>query len=337
MSSNKPIIVVASANGSIGIEAAVDILRGGGSSLDAVEAATQLVEINTDDRSVGVGGYPNAAGDVELDASIMDGSSRDAGAVAALKGFPHPISVARTIMERLPHHLLLAGQGAAEFARECGFSAADLLTDEARQALQDRIQSAAQTGGLLPQAPRSVGNTASSSPRDEERDIVAIASSLADAQNTAGTVNFIAIDSEGHFASAVSTSGWAFKYPGRVGDSPIIGAGNYCDDRYGACTCTGLGEWALRASTARAVVLRMELGHALGQSCEEALRDLFSIELPPSIEQVMNLIALDRQGNHAAYSTHPDRTYIWQTPEMSSFETTARTWIEPGAKAQGHT
>lgn len=122
----------------------------------------------------------------------------------------------------------------------------------------------------------------------------------------------------------MSTSGWAFKHPGRVGDSPLLGAGNYCDDRFGACACTGLGEWAVRASTARSVVLAMQFGRSLTDACELAFRDLFTIPVPPSVEPVMNLVALERSGEHAGYSTVPGRTYVWQTADMAQFETQAR-------------
>jgi len=144
---------------------------------------------------------------------------------------------------------------------------------------------------------------------------------------TFGTVNFLALDTDGRIASAVSTSGWAFKHPGRVGDSPLIGAGNYCDDRFGACACTGLGEWAIRASTARSVVLAMQLGLTLDNACELAFQDLFTIPVPPSVEPVMNLVALDRSGSHAGYSTMPGRTYVWQTVGMAQFEISERVII----------
>jgi len=295
-------IVIADANGNVGIGAAMEILRAGGCALDAVEAAVRLVESNPDDHSVGVGGYPNAAGEVELDASIMEGGERRAGAVAGLKGYAHPISVARRVMENLPQHVLLVGQGAAQFASDEGFEQSELLTAEARQAWIDR------RGALVEGA--------------SER-------SLADPDKTHGTVDFLAIDGAGRIASAVSTSGWAFKHPGRVGDSPIIGAGNYCDNRYGASACTGIGEWALRASTARTVVMALQLRYALDAACELAMRDLLTIPLPPDVEPVMSLVALDSSGAHAAYSTVPGRTYIFQTQQMASFEERERQLVSP--------
>lgn len=297
-------IVVASANGGVGMAAAVAVLRAGGSALEAVEAGTRVVEANADDHSVGVGGYPNVLGQVELDASIMEGTTRRAGAVAALQGYPHPVSVARALLEHLPQHVLLVGEGAARFAAERGFEARDPLTPEAEAAWRRKIEG-------------SVSGDAASLSFAVRR--------AQDPERTVGTVNFIARDREGRLASTVSTSGWAFKYPGRVGDSPIIGAGNYCDDRYGACACTGLGEWAMRAGTARAVVQGLRQGLSLAEACVAAMRDLRDFPLPPSIEHVMSLIALDRDGHHAGYSTADDRSYVWQTPDMERFETTPRT------------
>ena len=251
-------IVVASANGRTGIYAAIDMLRDGGSALDAIEAATRIVEADPDDHTVGYGGYPNLLGQVELDASIMDGRTLAAGAVGGLKGFKHPISVARRVMDDLPH-VLLVGEGAARCAREIGMQEEALLTPEAeavyRMGLQGRVpedQRAWLTAGI-------------------ERNLGRLVKLTTDPEHTAGTVNFIAQDRDGNIACAVSTSGWAWKYPGRLGDSPLIGAGNYADNRYGACACTGWGELAIRLSTARSVVLYQRLGFGLEQAGRQAL------------------------------------------------------------------
>ena len=286
--------------------AGVDILRAGGSALDAVEAACRMVEDNPDDHSVGTGGYPNQAGEVELDASLMEGTTRRAGAVAALKNYPNPISIARAVLERLPRHVLLAGEGAALFAAEQGFSKRDLLTGPAAEAFQSRRftlfgEEYAFDGGAV---------------------------SKVTEPKVTGTVDFLAIDGDGRMASAVSTSGWAFKHPGRVGDSPIIGAGNYCDDRYGACACTGLGEWSLRASTARCVVMGMQFGLSLDDACRLAFHDLASIPVAPPVDPSMSFVALDRQGSHAGYSTAKSRTYVWQTPDMAEYEVRERVHVE---------
>ena len=296
-------ILVASANGGVGMEAGMDILRSGGSALDAVEAACRVVEDNPEDHSVGTGGYPNADGEVELDASLMEGTTRRAGAVAALRNYPNPISIARAVMERLPRHVLLAGDGAAQFAAEMGFTTRDLLTPPAAEAFRQKKFT------LFGEEYAFDGNAVSR----------VVKPPMSDAQNY-GTVNFLALDGGSKIASAVTTSGWAFKHPGRVGDSPLIGAGNYCDDRYGACACTGLGEWAIRAGTARTVVLAMQMGLSIQDACEMAFRDLSLIPVAPPVDPAMSLVALDRNGTHAGCSTMPGRTYVWQTADMAQFE-----------------
>lgn len=288
----------------------MEILRAGGSALDAVEAACRVVEDNLDDHSVGTGGYPNQAGDVELDASIMEGTTRRAGAVAALKGYPNPISIARAVLEHLPRHVLLAGEGAVLFAAKQGFTTRELLTEPAAEAFRSRRftlfgEEYAFDGGAV---------------------------SKVVSPKVTGTVDFLAIDGGGRLASAVSTSGWAFKHPGRVGDSPVIGAGNYCDDRYGACACTGLGEWSLRASTARCVVMAMQFGLSLDDACRLAFQDLALIPVAPPVDPSMSFVALDRQGNHAGYSTAKGRTYVWQTPDMAGYEVQERITVEGNAE-----
>ena len=303
-------IIIASTNGAVGMGAAWEILQAGGTALDAVEAATRLVEDNPDDHTVGYGGYPNLLGEVELDASIMEGTTLRAGAVGALRGYRHPISVARRVMEELPH-VMLAGEGAARFAREIGMAREKLLTPEAARAWRDGIE------GRLPESFRDAQGAIVS-------ELLGRATRLAtDPERVAGTVNFIAHDRAGRLASAVSTSGWAWKYPGRLGDSPIIGAGNYADDRYGAAACTGWGELAIRAGTARSVVLYLKMGYTLESACCEAFRDLTALGVAPS-QMLMNLIALDRDGNHCAVTTVPGRTYIYQADGMAEPQTLPR-------------
>ncbi|MGH2584553.1 MAG: N(4)-(beta-N-acetylglucosaminyl)-L-asparaginase [Dehalococcoidia bacterium] len=307
-------IVVASANGRVGIEEAVSVLRRGGTALDAVEAGTRLVEDNLDDHSVGSAGLPNLLGEVELDASIMDGRTLATGAVAAIKGYPNPVSIARRVMTELPH-VLLAGEGAGRFAAESGFETAELLTEETRRIWRERLE------GKVPESygPGDIAYL------DRMRELVTLTT---DPEKVAGTVNFIARDRDGAIASAVSTSGWAWKYPGRVGDSPIIGAGNYCDNRYGAATCTGRGEMAIRASTARSVVLYLKAGMSLHDALAEAMRDLWPLEDP--YYGGMNIVAVDAAGNHAAAANRP-ATYIYMTGEMDTYAEAPRTVIpRPG-------
>ena len=294
-------ILIASSNGMVGMAAGWDILKSGGSAVDAVEAATRLVEDNPDDHSVGFGGYPNLLGEVELDASIMDGTTLRSGAVGALRGYRYPISVARRIMDELPH-VMLVGEGAARFAAEIGMQAENLLTEEVERTWKAGLEGHAMVEWQgIPELVAALLKRSAQITRDPE--------------HVTGTVNFIAQDANGRIASAVSTSGWAWKYPGRLGDSPIIGAGNYADDSYGAAACTGWGEAAIRAGTARSVVLYLKLGMTLEQACQEAFRDLAPIMR--GTVNAMNMVAIDRNGGHYAITTAEERTFVFQKDGMS--------------------
>lgn len=294
-------IVIASGNGDVGIQESWRVLRAGGSAVDAVEAGVRLVEANPDDHSVGLGGYPDLLGQVELDAGIMDGSDLTAGAVAAVRNCQHPISVARQVMERLPH-VLLVREGAERFAAEMGFEEVDLLTEEVRAIWQERMQE------ILPgEKLDELG---------KRRDLRQWAEVLADPRRSAGTVNFIAADATGSICAGVSTSGWAWRYPGRVGDSPIVGAGFYADDRYGAAACTGMGEMAIRAGTARSVVHYLQMGLSAEAAGRKAMEDLNSLGGP--YLGGMNLLVVDRDGNHAGYSSSEGKSYIYITDSMEA-------------------
>lgn len=303
-------LLVASGNGAVGMDAAWEVLAGGGTALDAVEAGTRIVEDNPDDHTVGFSGYPNLVGQVELDASIMDGTSRRAGAVGSLRGYRAAITVARAVMERLPH-VLVVGDGAARLAAELGLDEEDLLTEHAARTWREGIE-----GRLEP------GSLASAM-------LSRVASLATDPDRAAGTVNFIAIDGAGCMASAVSTSGWAWKYPGRLGDSPVIGAGNYCDSRYGAATCTGFGELAIRAGTARAIVAALAAGTHLETACRVAVVDLTTLDVPQA-DLIMHLVAVDAAGNHTGVTTRKGSTYVFRSDGMASFETAPRAVIEIG-------
>lgn len=287
-------LVIASTNGRVGIEAAMDCLKSGGSAVDAVEAGIRRVEDNPADSSVGYGGLPNILGEVELDASIMDGRSLAAGAVGALKGYPHAISVARKVMDELPH-VFLVGEGATRFAGEIGMEPRDLLTEESR-----RIWANGLAGhGLQYTSPELMSSI---------RKWVHL---TADPEMARETVNFIAVDGPGNLATGVSTSGWAWKYPGRLGDSPVIGAGNYADNRYGAAACTGRGEMAIRLCTAYAVVAGLKHGQSLEYSLRDALIELR--DLPDRFHSRLSIIAANAKGEHLAASLDPSATYIYMT------------------------
>jgi L-asparaginase / beta-aspartyl-peptidase len=307
-------ILISSSNGNVGMQAGWEILANGGSALDAVEAATRLVEDNPEDHSVGYSGYPNLLGEVELDASIMDGTTLKAGAVGALTRYRYAITAARRVMDELPHTMLV-GAGAARFAAEIGLQAENLLSEEAAETWKAGIEGREMIGwhGVAEQVASLLSRSAQITQ---------------DPEHVTGTVNFLAQDSHGCIASAVSTSGWAWKYPGRLGDSPIIGAGNYCDNRYGAAACTGWGEAAIRAGTARSVVLYMKMGMSVEEACQEAFRDLEPIM--QGTPNAMNMIAIDRHGNFCGITTAEERTFVYQKSDMPHYEELPRTLFKIG-------
>lgn len=284
--------------------AGIDILSQGGSALDAVEAVTRLVEDNPDDHTVGYGGYPNLLGEVELDASIMDGDQRRAGAVGSLRGCRYAITVARAVMDQLPH-VLVVGDGAAQLAEEIGLQREELLTPEAervwRDGLDGKVESEVASGMLS-----------------------VMARLATDPERAAGTVNVLAIDEHGSIASAVSTSGWAWKYPGRVGDSPLIGAGNYADSRYGAAACTGWGELAIRAGTARSVVAALAAGGGLAAACRAAMEEVMALPAGDHLP-IMSLLALDAAGHHAGWTTREGGSYVFWEAGMATHDEAPRT------------
>ena len=299
---------MSSGNGRGALPAGIRILKTGGSALDAVEACARIVEADPADETVGLGGLPNVLGEVELDASIVDGTTHLAGSVAALTGFLHPISIARAVMERLPH-VMLVGAGAARFAREIGAEEVELLTAAARSRWVAVLKDAKHTPASIAAAKALVPVVWTTV---EER----------------GTVNFIAIDRRGNVASAVSTSGWGFKYPGRVGDSPVIGAGHYSDSRYGGAACTGFGELALRNVTTKTAVDRLARGRSAGQVAADAIADANGLESPG---MRLNIIVLAANGEHAAATTKRNVRYAYQDIGMARPAVRARTVVRRSA------
>jgi beta-aspartyl-peptidase (threonine type) len=302
--------IVASGNGSAALPAGIRILARGGSALDAIEACARIVEADPADDSVGRGGLPNVLGQVELDASILDGTTRRAGSVSALQGFLHPISVARAVLEQLPH-VMLVGAGAARFAAEIGAERAELLTPAARAKWLARLRDAGHT-------PASIARAAALAPAvrimtREER----------------GTVNFIAVDRHGDIASAVTTSGWAYKYPGRIGDSPVIGAGHYCDSRHGAAACTGYGELALRNLTAKTAVDRLARGDDPVAVAEAAIADANALV---SHGSRLNIVVLAADGRHAAATTRRGVRYAYMTTAMRAPAVRSRAVVRRSAR-----
>jgi len=283
------------------------------SAMYAIEAAIRLVESDEDNHTVGVGGLPNLLGDVELDASVMDGATRQAGAVAAVTGFPHPISIARAVCERLPQHLLLVGAGAERFADEVGIERGPTLTDAARQRWRDGLSAAGIEAATARSGPGE---------RAYREQVLERLAALGLPDPPWDTVNVLALDAAGNLAVGVSTSGYPWKYPGRVGDSAIIGAGNYCDNAIGGAACTGRGELAIRGVTARAVLHALAADGDPAKACAEALGQ--TLDLPDEFRSPLQALCLTPDGRHGGASTRPGSTYSVMTADDETFHTEER-------------
>jgi len=293
-----------------------DILRKKGKALDAVEDTCKAVELNPDDHGVGLGGIPNLLGKVALDASIMDGRTLAAGAVAQVEGYLHVISLARKVMEETPH-VLLVGSGAELFAEQMGLRRAELLTDYSK-----RFYEAFKDGKLKELGPEYDEDIGYLREDEVNFDTRGWCDQLRD--HMLGTVDVMALDSHGDMATGVTTSGTYFKLPGRVGDSPIIGAGNYCDNRYGAACCTGRGELAIRNGTARVVVAYMKTGMSPQEACAEVMK-----EVNEMVDQAsLNVIAFNPLGEVASAATHRQPPYYYRDEGMGETETRVGIWVK---------
>lgn len=286
-------ILVANNEGTVGVPTTVRMLADGAAALDAIEAGIRLIEADPTVRTVGRGGWPNLVGEMELDACLMDGSTLRTGAVGALKGYLHPVSVAREIMRRLPHELLV-GEGAARFAHEIGAPAADNLIEDSRRVWQawfDRTLTPAQKQAW-PDIP-----------------LADLCRHAIDPETGRDTTVFLAQDSGANICSGTSTSGWGWKYPGRLGDSPIIGAGSYADTRYGAAACTGAGEMTIRCCTARSVVLYMKRGAGVADAVMEAVDDMRALRT--GLINRVTIHAIDPGGNHKVVAVNGAADHVY--------------------------
>jgi isoaspartyl peptidase/L-asparaginase-like protein (Ntn-hydrolase superfamily) len=257
-------------------------LLAGRTLLDALEAGVKVVENDPKVMTVGFGSMPNEDGIVQLDAAIMDGRTHRAGAVAALEKFRNPISVARQVMEKT-EHVMLVGAGAAQFARKQGFKEEDLLTPEAKAEWLKRRES---FWHVAPQGAPNSAPPAARKPDLERHD----------------TVCSIGRDSDGNLATAVSTSGLPWKIAGRVGDSPIIGAGSYVDNDVGAACATGVGELTMRTCASFAIVERMRAGASPTAACVAALEQILKIapEVRSDTHKQLAFIAMNKRGQVGA-------------------------------------
>lgn len=269
-------IVIASANGERACAKAMEILRAGGDTLDAVIAGVAINEDDPEDTSVGYGGLPNEEGVVELDASVMHGPTRRGGAVAALRNIRHPAQVARLVMERTDH-VMLVGEGALRFARAYGFPEENLLTEKARlawlvwkQSLRDASGHNNWTDGLDAPPGRPPAALQRQFPHVDDATLAWAWRVAVDPPT--GTINCLALNAKGEMSGVTTTSGLAWKIPGRVGDSPILGAGLFVDQDVGAAGSTGRGEENLRVAGAHTIVENMRRGMPPREACLDCLK-----------------------------------------------------------------
>ena len=287
-SGGKRPVVVSSRNGLRAVDAAMETILGGGSALDAVVAGVNRVEEDPNDITVGYGGLPNERGEVELDACVMHGPSGRAGAVAALQGIKYPSRVARLVMEQTDH-VLLTGAGAAEFARAQGFLEENLLTERSRKIWLWWKQSLSPKDDWIP-PPESEWS-------EEVKEYV----------RTYGTIHCSALAASGEMSCVTTTSGLFFKLPGRIGDSPIVGAGLYVDNDVGSCGSTGRGEEVMLSCGSFAVVEQMRRGlspvdaglEILKRIVDRAKRVPRLLKADGTPDFDVSFYILDNRGNHA--------------------------------------
>jgi N4-(beta-N-acetylglucosaminyl)-L-asparaginase len=274
----KPIVLSTWNFGLNANKAAWEILNTNGKALDAVEAGVKLTEADPNERSVGYGGRPDRDGRVTLDACIMDELS-NIGSVACLEHIKHPISVARAVMEKTPH-VMLVGEGALQFALSQGFVKENLLLEESEKEWKEWLK------------------------KNEYKPIINI--------ENHDTIGMIALDADGNLSGACTTSGLAFKMHGRVGDSPIIGAGLYVDNEIGAATATGHGEEVIRIAGCHLVVELMRQGKTPTQACKEAVNRVvnLAIKRKKDLKDIqVGFIGLNKKGVYGSYCVQKGFSY----------------------------
>jgi N4-(beta-N-acetylglucosaminyl)-L-asparaginase len=297
-------VVVSSANSLRPIQKAYDLILQGADPLDAVIEGVKIQELDPDDMSVGFGGLPNADGVVQLDASCMHGPSKRAGAVGALESIKTASEVAKLVL-KYTNHIFLVGDGAKRFALSYGFKEEDLLTDKARQAwLEWR---------------------ANLSPSDNWLDVPGHTPMVV--HPPTGTINCDAVTPTGDIASVTTTAGLAWKIPGRVGDSPIIGAGQYCDNEIGSAGSTGLGELNIMVCGAFLTVENMRRGMKPTDACLETLRRAVRLTEPRLIasdgrpKYQLDFYAINKRGEFGAAALYPSRFAVHDGTEARFMDT----------------
>lgn len=268
------------------------ILEQNGTALDAVELGVKVAEADEKNQSVGYGGLPDRDGKVTLDACIMDHLG-NCGAVLALENIKHPISVARLVMEKTPH-VMLAGNGALQFALEQGFKTENLLTPSSEKAWKEWLKTAKYEPVI------NIENQLYDNAAPQR---------LPGNQFNHDTIGMLALDAQGNISGACTTSGMAYKLHGRVGDSPIIGAGLYVDNEVGGATSTGVGEEVVRNVGSFLVVELMRQGYSPQDACKEAVMRIIKKKPETAKNIQVGFLALDMKGNYGAYAIQQGFSY----------------------------
>ncbi len=288
---DQPIVISTWDFGKAANAAAWAVLSKGGRALDAVEAGVKIPEADPSNRSVGYGGLPDRDGHVTLDACIMD-EFYNCGSVMALEHIIHAISVARLVMEKTPH-IVLAGDGALQFALANGFKKDNLLTPESERAWKEWLKTSRYEPVM------NIENKL----YNKDKDLLPGNSSNHD------TIGMVALDANGNLSGACTTSGMAYKIHGRVGDSPIIGAGLYVDNEIGAATSTGVGEEVIRIVGSHLVVELMRQGHKPESACKEAVQRIIQRSPEKAKKIQVGFLALNKKGEYGAYALQKGFSY----------------------------
>ncbi|KZS38579.1 glycosylasparaginase [Aquimarina aggregata] len=269
----KPVVISTWNHGIPANKEAWKVLIKGGTALDAVEQGVRTAEANPQVQTVGLGGFPDREGNVTLDACIMDHNS-NCGSVSFLQHIKHPISVARKVMEETPH-IMLTGEGALQFALEQGFEKEELLTPESKKAYKEWLQ------------------------KSNYEPVINV--------ENHDTISMLALDENGDLSGACTTSGAAWKMYGRVGDSPIIGAGLFLDNEVGAAAATGLGEAVIRTAGSAMVVELMRQGKSPYEACKEVVERIYKVHKNHKDLEYLQVgfIALNKNGEYGSYCLRP--------------------------------
>ena len=284
--------------------AAWKILSNKGRALDAVEAGVKIPEADPNDMSVGYGGLPDRDGKVTCDACIMD-EYANIGSVMALEEIVHAISVARLVMEKTPH-VQLVGEGALQFALSQGFTRENLLTPESEKAWRNWLKSSKYDPMTIPDLLKKKGSK-QGDPYPWPSDMI-----------NHDTIGMLAMDVAGNLSGACTTSGMAYKMHGRVGDSPIIGAGLYVDNEVGAATSTGVGEEVVRICGSHTVVELMRQGISPAMACKKAVERIMKLRGKKAMELQVGFLALNKKGEVGAFAIQKGFNYCVQTNDSGS-------------------